>query len=97
MPTYVVLGQFTDQGMRTIKDSPQRASQFAEAAKSFGCEMKDIYWTMGEYDLVTVIEAADDKSLAAFGFAVGAAGSVRTQTLRAFTKQELVDILTKVP
>ncbi len=52
MATYVVLSHFTDQGIRTIKNSAQRASQAAEEAKRFGCEMKEIYWTLGQYDIV---------------------------------------------
>ncbi|MEA3089801.1 MAG: hypothetical protein QOJ04_1143 [Caballeronia sp.] len=97
MATYVVLSQFTDQGIRTVKNSPQRAAQVAEMAKGFGCEMKQIYWTMGQYDIVSIIEAPDDQSLAAFGFALGSAGNIRTQTLRAFTKDEVGPIIGKLP
>lgn len=97
MATYVVLGQFTDQGIRTVKETPQRASQFAEMARNFGCEVKDVYWTLGEYDIVALVEAADEQGFAAFGFAFGAAGNVRTQTLRAFTRHELAGILNKMP
>lgn len=97
MVTYVVLAQFTDQGIRTIKNSPQRAAQVAEMAKSFGCEMKEIYWTLGKYDIVTVVNAADEQSLTAFGFALGSAGNVRTQTLRAFTKDEIGTIIGRLP
>jgi uncharacterized protein with GYD domain len=97
MATYVVLAQFTDQGIRNIKNSPQRAGQAAELAKSFGCEMKDIYWTLGEYDIVTLIEAPDEKSFMSFGLALGSAGNVRTKTLRAFTKDECSAIIGKLP
>jgi uncharacterized protein with GYD domain len=96
MATYVVLSQFTDQGIRTIKNSPQRASQVAEMARSFGCEMKEVYWTMGQYDIVSIVEAPDEQSFAAFGFAIGSAGNIRTQTLRAFNKNELGAILGKL-
>ncbi|SIT38654.1 GYD family protein [Paraburkholderia ribeironis] len=97
MVTYVVLAQFTDQGIRTIKNSPQRAGQVAELAKSFGCEMKQVYWTLGQYDIVAVIEAPDEKSLTTFGFALGSAGNVRTQTLRAFSKDEIGSIIGRLP
>jgi uncharacterized protein with GYD domain len=97
MLTYVVLAQFTDQGIRAIKNSPQRATQAAELAKSFGCEMKQIYWTTGEYDLVTIVEAADEQSLMSFGCALGSAGNIRTQSLRAFTKDEFSAIVGKLP
>lgn len=97
MATYVVLAQFTDQGIRTIKNSPQRAVQAAEMAKSFGCEMKEIYWTLGEYDIVTIMEAADEQSFMSFGLALGGAGNIRTQTLRAFKREEFAAILGKLP
>jgi uncharacterized protein with GYD domain len=97
MATYVVLAQFTDQGIRTVKNSSQRAGQVADMAKGLGCEMKDVYWTLGQYDVVAIIEAPDEQSLAAFGFALSSAGNVRTQTLRAFTKKELGAILGKLP
>lgn len=97
MMTYVVLSQFTDQGIRTIKNSPQRASQAAELARSFGCEMKQIYWTLGEYDIVAVIDAPDEQSFMSFGFALGSAGNIRTRTLRAFTKDECSAIIGKLP
>lgn len=96
MATYVVLGQFTDQGIRSIKDTPNRVEKAAELAKSFGCELKQVYWTLGAYDTVAIVEAADEHSLAAFGFSFGAAGNVKTQTLRAFDKGELGAILGKM-
>lgn len=96
MATYVVLANFTDQGIRTIKNTVQRAGQVAEMARSFGCEMKEVFWTLGAFDVVTLIEAPDEQSLTAFGFALGSAGNVRTQTLRAFTKDEVSAILGKM-
>jgi len=97
MATYVVLINFTDQGIRSVKNSTQRAGQAAEMAKGFGCEMKEIYWTLGHHDIVAIVEAPDDQSLAAFGFALGSAGNVRSQTLRAFTKDEVGPILGRLP
>ena len=97
MATYVVLAQFTDQGVRTIKDTSKRAVIAAEVAKSFGCEMKQIYWTLGHYDIVTIVEAPDDQSLAAFGMALGSAGNLRTQTLRAFSRDEIGAIIGRIP
>jgi uncharacterized protein with GYD domain len=97
MATYVVLMQFTDQGIRAVKNSAQRAGQAAEMAKSFGCEMKQIYWTLGEYDIVSVIDAADEQSFLAFGLALGSAGNIRSQTLRAFTKDEMSAVIGRLP
>jgi uncharacterized protein with GYD domain len=97
MATYIVLGQFTDQGIRTVKNSSQRASQVAEMAKGMGCEMKEVFWTLGQYDIVAVVDAPDDQSFTAFGLALCSAGNVRTQSLRAFTKSELGSIMSKMP
>jgi uncharacterized protein with GYD domain len=97
MATFIVLAQFTDQGIRTIKNSPQRASQVAEMAKGFGCEMKEVFWTLGQYDIVAVIDAPDDESFTTFGLALSSAGNVRTQSLRAFTKNELSSMIGKLP
>jgi uncharacterized protein with GYD domain len=97
MATYVVLANFTDQGIRSVKSTAQRAGQAAELAKGFGCEMKEIYWTLGHHDLVVIVEAPDDQSLAAFGCALGSAGNVRTQALRAFTKDEIGAVLGRLP
>ncbi|SDE33358.1 GYD domain-containing protein [Paraburkholderia lycopersici] len=96
MSTYVVLAQFTDQGIRTVRNSAQRAGQAAEIAGTFGCEMKEIYWTLGEYDIVTIVEAPDEQSFMAFGLALGSLGNVRTQTLRALNKSEFAAILGKL-
>jgi uncharacterized protein with GYD domain len=97
MATYVVLSHFTDQGIRTIKESPQRASQVTEAAKRFGCEMKEIYWTIGQYDIVSIVEAPNDESLTAFGLWLGSAGNIRTQSMRAFSKTDIGAIIGKLP
>ena len=97
MLTYIVLGSFTDQGLRTIKDTTKRADAAKEMAARFGVKMREIYWTQGQYDLVTICEADDEAAISAFGLAIGAAGNVRFQTLRAFTKDEMNGILAKLP
>ncbi len=96
MATYIVLGNFTDQGIRNVKDTVKRADAVKEAAKKFGVTMKDIVWTLGAYDMVVTFEAADDQAVTAFGLAVGSAGNVRTQTLRAFDRSEMTTILAKL-
>ena len=60
MVTYVVLAKFTEQGIRNAKDSPKRADAFKEMAKTFGVTVKDIVWTQGRYDIVTIVEAPDE-------------------------------------
>ena len=96
MATYIALSSFTDQGIRNIKDSTKRADAVKEAAKKFGASMTQIYWTLGRYDLVAVIEAPDDKSATAFALSIGAAGNIRTETLRAFSKEEMNGIIAKM-
>jgi len=97
MGTYIALSSFTDQGIRDVKNSTKRAEAVKEAAKKFGASMTQLYWTLGQYDLVSVIEAPNDESATAFALAIGAAGNVRTQTLRAFSKDEMEGILAKMP
>jgi uncharacterized protein with GYD domain len=67
MATYVVLGNFTDQGIRSVKDTTKRADVIKERAKSLGATVKDIYWTLGQYDTVTIVHAPDEMALTALG------------------------------
>jgi len=96
MGTYIALSSFTDQGVRSIKDTTKRADAVQEAAKKFGAKMTQIYWTLGKYDLIAVIEAPDDESATAFSLAIAGTGNVRMQTLRAFSKDEMNGILGKL-
>ena len=97
MATYIALSSFTDQGVRDVKNTTKRADAVQAAAKKFGAKMTQIYWTLGQYDLVAIIEAPNDESATAFALAIGAAGNVRTQSLRAFSKDEMNAILAKLP
>ena len=63
MITYVVLANFTDQGIRSAKESPKRADAFKQMAKTFGVTVKDLFWTQGRYDVVTIVEAPDEFSV----------------------------------
>jgi uncharacterized protein with GYD domain len=96
MAIYITLSNFTDQGIRNVKDSTKRADAVKDAAGKFGAKMTQIYWTLGNHDIVAVIEAPDDMSATAFALAIGMAGNVRTQTLRAFSRSEMNDILGKM-
>ena len=96
MSTFIALTSFTDQGIRNVKDTTKRAEAVAKVAKKFGVTMKEIYWTLGGYDMVVVFEAKDDAAMTALGLTLGKAGNVRTQTLRAFSKGEMKSILAKV-
>ncbi len=96
MATYIVLNSFTDQGIRSVKDSTKRADAVRELAKKFGVTAKEFFWTLGSYDIVAIYDAPDDVSMTAFGLAIGAAGNVRTQTLRAFSREEMNGVLAKL-
>ena len=93
MPTYILLVNWTDQGVRNAKESPKRLDAAREMARKFGAELKDTYLTMGGYDLVSVLEAPDDQAVAKFVLSAGALGSIRTTTLKAFTEAEYRDIM----
>lgn len=96
MATYIVLTTFTEQGIRGIKETTKRADAVKEAARKFGVTAKEFYWTLGTYDVVVVFEAPDDASMTALGLAIGALGNVRTQTMRAFSRDEMNGILAKL-
>ena len=88
MPTYISLVRYTQQGMQTIKEAPARLDATKQAAQSLGIQIKGWYLTMGQYDLVTIVEAPDDETVAKIALTVGMRGNVRTETLRAFTEEE---------
>jgi len=96
MATCIVLSHFTDQGIRGVKDSPKRARAFAAAAKKAGVTVKEFYWTLGRYDMVSILDAPDVETVTALGLSVGKLGNVRTETLRAFDKAGMETILKKV-
>ena len=96
MPTYVVLSKFTEQGVSKIKDTVKRSEDFRKAAKKAGVSVKEVLWTQGQYDLVTVLEAQDEMAAMALGMSVAKLGNIRSETLRAFTAGELEKILEKL-
>jgi uncharacterized protein with GYD domain len=91
-----VLANFTDQGVKNVKDTTKRADAFKELAKSKGASVKDIYWTLGRYDIVATVDAPDDTVITALGLTLAQAGNIRTQTLRAFSSADMGAILGKV-
>jgi len=96
MVTYVVLAKFTDQGIRNAKDSPKRADAFKEMAKTFGVTVKDIVWTQGRYDVVTIVEAPDESSAMSLSLSLSAPGNVSTEPLREFTAAEITQVVSKM-
>ena len=94
--TYVILAKFTDQGIRNTKDSPKRAEAFKQMAKTFGVSVKEMFWTQGRYDIVTIVEAPDEFSATALNLSLSALGNIRTESLRAFSAAEMATIVGKM-
>jgi uncharacterized protein with GYD domain len=97
MVTYIGLLSFTDKGIQGVKQTTQRAAAAKEIGQRMGVNMRDIYWTLGQHDIVCVLEAADEASITAFNLAVAGQGNVRSQSLRAFTSAEMDKVLAKLP
>jgi uncharacterized protein with GYD domain len=97
MATFVSLVNLTEQGARDFQASPERAAKFKSMAEAAGVKLKEIYWTMGAYDVVMILEASDDEAVAAALIGLASLGNVRTQTLRAFNSSEMKEIISKMP
>jgi uncharacterized protein with GYD domain len=96
MPTYVTLVNFTDQGIRNVKESPDRLSAFRDMAEKLGVSIKSVHYTVGNYDVVTVVEGTDEAVTSAL-LKLGSLGNVRTQTLRAFSPDEMKAMIARMP
>lgn len=93
MPTFIALLDFTDQGIRNLKDSPQRADAFREQAEKGGAEIIGQYWTIGSHDGVLIVEAPTEERVAALLLRLASEGNVRTTTLRAFDWGEAQEMI----
>ncbi len=96
MATFITLANFTDQGIRTVKDSPDRFQAFKALAETLGITVKAAYWTVGNYDLVLIVEGPDEAATTLL-LKAGSLGNVRTQTLRGFSEQEIKRIIGNMP
>src|SRR5437879_12496533 len=96
MATYVCLIQFQDQGIRNIKDTVKRGDAAMAEAEKMGMKIVEEYWTMGAYDAVVVLEAADDETMSAFILQVGSLGNVRGQTWRVLSRNQTEGILATI-
>ena len=97
MPTYIILANWTDQGIRNVKESPQRLNAAKKALEAAGGKWLGFYLTMGKYDMVIIAEGKSDETVAATLLAIGSGGSVRTETLKVFTEDEYRQIIAKIP
>ena len=95
MPAYVVLYRFTDEGRKNIKDTVKRAQEIRRENEARGFKVIGHYWTQGRYDLVTVVEAPNEEAMMAGLFSIAQAGNVSSETLRAFTDQEMESLLAR--
>jgi uncharacterized protein with GYD domain len=97
MPTYIGLVKLTEQGMRNVKQTTQRAKTFREMAELAGLKVRELLWTMGRYDLVLVVDAPDDKTMSRVALRLGMLGNAKTETLKAFSAQDMDEILKGLP
>ena len=95
MPTYIALINWTDQGVRNFKQSVDRYEAAREQMRSIGVEFQEMHWTLGAHDIVGVVQAPDDETLAAGLLAVAGEGNIRTTTLRAFSAEEMRSVISK--
>jgi uncharacterized protein with GYD domain len=93
MPTYILLGTFTDQGIRNIKDTTKRADAVRAMGKKAGVKVTELFWTLGQYDVAAILDAPDEASATSLALNIGSQGNVRTQLMRAFNEDEVASIL----
>ncbi len=96
MAHYIVLANYTEQGIKNVKDTVKRADAFKELAKKHGVTVHSLYWTLGRIDMVTHLEAKSDTDMTALGLTIGMLGNIRTETLPAFDAAAMAGILGKV-
>ena len=97
MPIYIALYKLTDQGIKNIKEAPSRIEEGIKGTEAMGGKVLGFYTVMGEYDYVGIGEFPNDEAVLSFALALGAAGNVRTTTLKAFSKDEFAEIVKKIP
>ena len=96
MSHYIILVNFTDQGIRNVKDSPKRAEAFRSALEKEGGKVINLYYTLGKHDIVAIVEAPNDDAIASVLYVTGSKGNVRTKTLKAFPMSEAAKIIEKL-
>ncbi len=88
---------WTEQGIRNVKDAPKRAQAARDIAKKTGVEIRELYLTSGDTDMVAILEAANGDNIAKFAMAIGAQGNVRSRTVRAWTATEMQKLISELP
>jgi uncharacterized protein with GYD domain len=96
LPNYVILVNWTDQGIKNVKESASRAEVFQSAIENAGAKSTGLYYTLGKYDIVAIVEATNDELTASILYHTGSLGNIRTETLRAFSVSEGPNIIEKI-
>ena len=96
MPNYILLVNWTDQGIKNVKDTIKRAKSFEAAIEKAGGKSLGIYYTMGRHDIVAIVEAPNDEAIASALYSTGSLGNIRTETLKAFSMSEAANIIEKL-
>ena len=97
MPTFILSLNWTDQGIRGVKEAPKRSQAAKKLAKKLGVEIKQVYLTSGESDLLLIVESPSGDNVAKFALATGSLGNVRTRTVRAWSEPEFAKLLSELP
>jgi uncharacterized protein with GYD domain len=97
MPTFILTLNWTDQGVRAVKDAPKRSQASKELAKKLGVELKQVYLTSGEHDLLLIVESSSGDNVAKFALATASLGNVRTSTARAWPEAEFTKLISELP
>ncbi len=97
MPTYVLLFNWTEQGVRAVKDTTKRADAFKTQAEKLGVKVRETFWTVGPYDALALVEAADDSAASRLAIWMGSQGMVRTLTMRCYTSAEMAKVIQGLP
>ena len=97
MPRYILLVDWTQQGVQSVDRTVERLEQGAQLGEDFGCELEHAWWTQGNHDMVSVVSAPDEEAMVAYTLAVARLGNLRTTTLRAWTADEMREIFSRLP
>ena len=97
MPTFILTQNWTDQGIRAVKDAPERSQAAKELAKKLGVEVTQVYLTSGQHDLLIIVEASSGDDVAKFALATASLGNVRTSTARAWSEGEFTKLISELP
>ena len=97
MPTFIITGKYTDQGIRMVKDAPKRAQAARDLGKKLGVEIKQVFLTSGDSDLLVIVESANPDAVAKFNMIIAGQGNLRTRTVRGWTEAEFTKLTSELP